>query len=401
MLAPGEMIMQPALPESVPALLVRLSANLVLLVANCVSLSSRDTYSTAWRLWEKFCGLLGADTSLQVPFREWSTMATLYAYPVAMVSWFITFMQSKIPRILPGTVDNYISGLRHCLMQLNISKDIFKVQVIQQARAGLMIRHRIENPEADAKTLPFLASWFKTLRTIRSVNRTKDFMVIVALELSFVCLLRASETVISVEDHFLRACDVKFVVRVLNKEIWISPEEAHLYPLWALVAVSIKVRSAKNDEGGRGFKYYFVRNPTLRSTAAFDLVEDMFLLASLTKPSGSDSFFSFGDYVLKYHTFNDTIKKVATAVGADKSRYSCHSMRVGGATILAAAHFPDYVIQNMGRWKSLEFLHYLHWNPATMNAALTALVDPSIFTMSDLLKMNPAALEPDREVGED
>ena len=39
--------MQPALPESVPALLVRLSANLVLLVANCVSLSSRDTYSTA------------------------------------------------------------------------------------------------------------------------------------------------------------------------------------------------------------------------------------------------------------------------------------------------------------------------------------------------------------------
>jgi len=396
--APGEIILQPAFPESVPALLARLSANLVLLVQNCVSLSSRDTYSTAWRLWEKFCGLVGADSSLQIPFKEWSSMGSPYVYPVAMVSWFITFLQSKVPRILPGTVDNYISGLRHCLMQLNISKDIFKAQVIQQARAGLMICHRIENPEADSKTLPFLCSWFKSLRKIRSVNKIKDFMVIVALQLSFVCLLRASETVISVENHFLRACDVKFIVRVGNREVWILPEDAHLYPLSTLVAISIKVRSAKNDEGGRGFKYYFVRDTSLSSTAAFDLVEDMFTLASLTKPKGTDSFFSYDDYVLKYHTFNDTIKKVASAVGADKSRYSCHSMRVGGATVLAAAQFPDYVIQNMGRWKSLEFLHYLHWNPATMNAAITALVDPGIFTMSDLVKMNPAALEPDERV---
>lgn len=397
--APEEIILQPPTPESVPALLSRLSSNLVLLVQNCVGLSSRDTYSTAWRLWERFCGLVGADTSLQVPFKEWSNMTSIYIYPVAMIAWFITFMQSKIPRILPGTVDNYISGLRHCLMQLNISKDIFKVQVIQQARAGLMIRHRIDNPEADSKTLPFLCAWFKTLRTVRSVNKMEDFMVIVALQLSFVCLLRASETVVSAENHFLRACDVRFIVRVRGAEVWILPHEAHLHPLSALIAISIKIRSAKNDEGGRGFKYYFTRNVSLQSTAAFDLVEDMFTLASLTKPEGSDSFFSYGDYVLKYHTFNDTIKKVATAAGADETRYSCHSMRVGGATVLAAAHFPDYVIQNMGRWKSLEFLHYLHWNPSTMNAAITALVDPGIFTMGDLIKMNPAALEPEDVVG--
>lgn len=120
-----------------------------------------------------------------------------------------------------------------------------------------------------------------------------------------------------------------------------------------LVAVSIKIRSAKNDQGGRGFKYYFSRNTTLQNTAAFDLVEDMFSLASMTKPSGEDSFFSYQDYVLQYHTFHDTIKQVAVAAGADRKRYSCHSMRVGGATVLATAQFPDYVIQNMGRWKSL------------------------------------------------
>jgi len=316
----------------------------------------------------------------------------MLVYPVAMISWFIAFMQFKIPRIAPETVDNYISGLRHCLINLNVDKNVFKDQCIQQCRAGLMILHRIDNPECDSMTLPFLCEWFPQLRKTLSVNILKDFMAIVALELAFVCLLRASETVVTPEEHFLRACDVHFIVRgPEGQHIWIVPCDAHLFSLDMLIAVSIKIRSAKNDQEGRGFKYYFSRNVELNSSAAFDLVVDMFMLATMAKPLGTDSFFSCGAYVLKYHTFNSSIKKVALHMGADTTRFSCHSMRIGGATILAAARFPDYVIQNMGRWKSLEFLHYLHWNPATMEAALAVLVDPVIFKMTDLVKMNAGA----------
>lgn len=390
--APASIILQPDIPESIPELLNRLSSNVALLVSNCVTLGSRDTYSTAWRAWQGFCGQLKADPTLSTPFPAWSNMSCLYIYPVAMITWFIAFLQAKKPRILPKTVDNYISGLRHCLMQLNIDKNIFKAQAVQQSRAGLMVQHRIENPECDSKTLPFLCEWFEELRRIRSINKLEDFMVIVAMQLSFVCLLRASETVVTAENHFLRACDVQFVVLVNGIETWIDASQAHLHLLSALIAVAIKIRSAKNDQGGRGFQYYFSRDPARSSTSAFDLVEDMFLLATYAKPSGTDSFFSSGSYVLKYHIFNDSIKAVAASVGADMSRYSCHSMRVGGATILATAHFPDYVIQNMGRWKSMEFLHYLHWNPNTMRDALVALVDPNIFKLSDLVKMNAAAL---------
>jgi hypothetical protein len=60
-------------------------------------------------------------------------------------------------------------------------------------------------------------------------------------------------------------------------------------------------------------------------------------------------------------------------------------------TVLAASTFPDYVIQNMGRWKSLEFLHYLHWNPSTMALAMSSLMNPSVFTFADLTKMNSGA----------
>jgi hypothetical protein len=121
---------------------------------------------------------------------------------------------------------------------------------------------------------------------------------------------------------------------------------------------------------------------------AFDLVLDMFRLAQLTKPVGTAAFFSYQGWNLPYYKFNEVIKQVARESGADPSRYSCHSLRIGGATVLAAANFPDYIIQNMGRWKSLAFLHYLHWAPSMMRSAMVALTDMSILTFSDLGKMN-------------
>jgi hypothetical protein len=39
----------------------------------------------------------------------------------------------------------------------------------------------------------------------------------------------------------------------------------------------------------------------------------------------------------------------------DPTRISSHSLRIGGASALAAAGVPDYIILDMGRWKSLVF----------------------------------------------
>jgi len=247
------------------------------------------------------------------------------------------------------------------------------------------------HPECDSKTLPFLCEWFPMLRRLKSLNKPDEFMTVVALELAFVCLLRASEVVVNAEDHFLRALDVFFIVRLHGVDIWVPSHEACLYPLGSLVAISIKIRSAKNDQGGRGYKYYFTRDAEMGASSSFDLIVDMFTLAKITKPVGEAAFFSLGKYVLPYRTFNKTVKLVARSHGADEDRFSCHSMRIGGATVLAASNFPDYVIQNMGRWKSLEFLHYLHWNPSTMSLAMSSLVDPSIFTFADLTRMNSGA----------
>lgn len=382
---------QPVLPESPLSFVSRLSTNISVLVMKSVSDGSRDTYSTAWRAWELFCGKVHADPTLEVPCPIWTSVGSLLSYPVQMIAWFISHLQSRKPALSAITIDNYVSGLRYCLMQLSFDAVVFKDKVIIQLRAALNIRHRVDNPECDSKTLPFLCEWFPMLRRLKSLIKPEEFMTVVALELAFVCLLRASEVVITSEDHYLRAVDVYFIVLVENVEVWIPPHEAYLYPLESLVAISIKIRSAKNDQGGRGYKYYFTRDVNLSASSAFDLVVDMFNLARITKPRGEAAFFSNGACVLPYRTFNETVKLVARSHYADEDRFSCHSMRIGGATVLAASNFPDYVIQNMGRWKSLEFLHYLHWNPTTMSLAMSSLVDPSVFTFTDLEKMNSGA----------
>jgi hypothetical protein len=275
---------------------------------------------------------------------------------------------------------------------------VFKVQVIRQCRAALNIQHRIENPENEENTLPFLAEWFPVLRRLVSITDVKSFMLVVACQLAFVCLMRYSEVILTADDHFLRACDIKFCLKNVEDdlEFWITPDQAYLYSDEMLKGSSIRVRSAKNDQGGRGYKYYFERDTVLSSTAAFDLVLDLFKLAQVTRPHGEEAYFSLkeertGIYRLPYYRLNEMVKRVATEMGQDPDRYSSHSFRIGGATVLAAANFPDYVIQNMGRWKSLAFLHYLHWAPSMMRSAMKVLTDTSIFTLRDLQNMNAGA----------
>ena len=237
---PEVTVQQPDLPESPLSFVRRLSTNIGVLVMKSVSDGSRDTYSTAWRAWESFCGILRADPALAAPCPVWDSVESIHSYPIQMIAWFISHLQSRKPILAAITIDNYVSGLRYCLMQLNFDAALFKDKVIIQLRAALNIRHRIDNPECDAKTLPFLCEWFPMLRRLKSLNKPEEFMTIVALEVAFVCLLRASEVVVTAENHFLRALDVCFNVRREGVEVWILQHEAHLYPLESLVAISIK-----------------------------------------------------------------------------------------------------------------------------------------------------------------
>ena len=104
---------------------------------------------------------------------------------------------------------------------------------------------------------------------------------------------------------------------------------------------------------------------------------------------GSRSFFVThkGTWQLSYAAYLRTVKRVAKDCGFNPNRFGTHSIRIGGASILAAGH-PNHYIRMMGRWNSETFMRYLRSALATMEAALASLVNPRFFTNEDLLKLS-------------
>ena len=76
------------------------------------------------------------------------------------------------------------------------------------------------------------------------------------------------------------------------------------------------------------------------------------------------------------------LKKVAVSFGFKKKGFSSHSLRIAGASALANAGVPDYIIQKTGRWKSLTFLQYIR----LAHNAISIMSKVSTLTSDDVKK---------------
>ena len=70
---------------------------------------------------------------------------------------------------------------------------------------------------------------------------------------------------------------------------------------------------------------------------------------------------------------------------------SIHSLRRDGATLISAAGNPNHYVQGMMRSKSNSYVRYIHLALGSIIACQNSLVDPSIYTMADMIRLNPTA----------
>ena len=73
-------------------------------------------------------------------------------------------------------------------------------------------------------------------------------------------------------------------------------------------------------------------------------------------PTRRGPFFTFqdGGFLTRSH-----VASLLTVTFPSQPTLNTHSFRIGGASALAAAGVPDYIIQSLGRWTSDSFLRYI------------------------------------------
>ena len=306
---------------------LRMRMNCMATVAQCIQPSTRGTYETGWRRW--------------------------YVYKMANLD--IAFLASEW---------------------------------VAAARTAVTLLYRVDHPIAGRVGLPFTCDMVVHAMT-KTLNRDtpEDHVKLTAMKLALTCLLRVSEYIPGSPsaDHWLRSQDVAFGMK-----------DGSVVPSWrvSLVVLSdvrsviVTVRSAKNDVEGEGHRMEFPR-VAVDAMHAFDLAADMFSWAVRAQPKYGHPFLSYrGEWRLGYAALSKVIKLVAKELGLDPARYRTHSLRIGGASMMAAAGRPDYEIQKQGRWKSLAFLEYIRLGRASFKAALEAICNPSLLTVADVGRMH-------------
>ena len=223
-------------------------------------------------------------------------------------------------------------------------------------------------------------------RKFISIHNTRDHLAFNAMLIGFFLLLRSSELVPTNSDHYLKSQHVKFIFSKDNdiQEIP-SHEIRRLRDHGTLLGVSILICSQKNDQEGNGMKYHFKTEETT-SSYNIDLSTELLKCAMKHQPLHDHPFLSDSteNQQLSYDHYLQICKRVAKFCDFDPNLFGTHSIRIGGASTLAAAEVPNHYIQKMGGWKSTTFLDYIRTSLQVVNNSKMILADKSIFNSQHL-----------------
>ncbi len=359
---------------------------------------SLDTYQSGVNAWVRYCTLSGSNDlffeTLWQSFHDAGISAAEFpAFAVAGFADFLYTCEGKTP----STVSSYLSGVRHHFKANFKNLEVFTDPLVAAVKSAIAIDFLKFHLKSDTATLP----WTCDLiifgdEKVLDFSDHRDWAVSVAEKIGFSCLARRSEFLVTADDHFLRSFQVVFELTFSSgTHQWVPSSRAYQFrEQRAIVSkVAITFGSAKNDEEGAGNRYTFDRQLKSNGTVAFDLVIDLFDWACEAQPRDEDAFLSYkGEWSLSYSYMLARIKSIASKRGLDPKRYKLHSLRVGGASTLAAAGKPDHFIQKMGRWKSLAFLGYIRLAVRTINESLAALVNPFLLTVEHVKQLNPGSM---------
>ena len=376
--------------------MTRIRSNVYLRSTACVQPSTEHLYKTGWSHYVTWCKDKGYDHSLKTQ-PSWFIASDWPFADTVLVEFLVDIQLER--DILGVTASGYLSAVRHGFRTNRWSLEPFDNPVIADTRAAHRIADSALRSFSETQRLPFTHEMLAAgIQQLWSPSIRLDVAVRVGIEISLTFLLRKSELLYcssQAVQHFLRAQDVIFTLRSTDGAIVEVPSpDVHRFRNSEVLSVLLFVRSAKNDSGGKG-KPYRLNVREVNASCAFCVVSSMFNWAVDACPLASLPFLScnrgasLDSFVLSYQHFKAEIKRAASACGFDPTRFGSHSLRIGGATLLHAAHKDNLFIKEWGRWKSLCFLDYIEWSLGAMEVASASIADPTRFSNLDLFALHP------------
>lgn len=368
---------------------------------NSVRPSTRATYGTGERRWFVVADSIGTDPLMRMIPRDWVhrkdgfRMSTLTWRESCMLAFLASCRDSK-KAVSPKTAFGYLSAVRKFLEENGIDiKFLDNSQYIRNTKAGMVNAYRAEvniderDSERLAVSVDMIVGNDKYLQH-KSNYGIAQRAVYVAQILGYTTLSRVSEYLLvpGEAEHLLVSECVAFETHGGQLVTSCDLEGITFSDVKGCV---IDILSAKNDKLHKGNRMYFGLADLNDPAQVYCLTTTLWEYAKASRPVRGRSFFFLPgiNWTLKPRYFNQCLREMAVLYHLDPDRVSSHSLRIGGASALAAAGVPDYIIMDMGRWRSLTFLAYVRRSAQMFETARSALARNNLLTVDNIRLMSP------------
>ena len=333
------------------------------------TIATGDTYGSSWRGWVQYCAIIDIDPNLSE-----SNGNEVYK----IVEGYVV-SQCGVRRVSPYSVKNvHFPGIQavYDLYQVkNTFHETYLSKGIRMILKGFEKFYNKTNPKSNRIKLPYgmdLAirsklvmrkkDMFKNItRKGHSAQAILQKRMLVVQKVGILGLLRCSEHI-----HNKRATAVPFI----RKNLTFHDAEGNVipYPKIGLIraaSLHMNVKFAKNDQAGCGRLVQHVRQSNTETCLVCILEEWIHLTRDAYGASSEMKLYDVPDLPeMTMTSLNMVMKETVNDLGIHglQGTVASHSLRYGGATMMAAAGFPDYLIALYGGWDpdSKVFRLYIH-----------------------------------------
>ena len=375
-------------------------------MANCVLQSTKTTYSTGVRRWVKFVQEFGTDVFMRkIPpeFLQYQSEVDSFhhsSWQEACFMSFLEWLQGPPKPVAPDTASNYLCAVKHHLachgldMSALVSSTVLSKHKRGNRNTYLADEH---NLEANRRTLPLSIDILLGERPDpASKSPLRDLAFFTALLMGFTMLTRVLNYLpVSSAAYRLDSEHVLFSVTPLpggeGAPVEVSADQLGDIPLSRIIGASAFLARSKTDGSGKGKRIPFLRQLVNPPSCVYDIVTVLYEYVQAARPARGKPFFYIPSlfWSLSPAHYNLRLRAVAEKHGLDPDQVDSHSVRIGGAAVLAAAQVPDYVIMAMGGWASAVYLQYVRPSVQIYAAAQAALANSGFVSASSIRAMHP------------